>query len=67
MWYSSGHNGRDRLWENLPYSVHVWLTVGTRRTKKHAAYEGRNLLTVICMWVGVSVCVCVGGGGRGVG
>ena len=49
MWYSCGRNGRDRLWENLPYSVHVWFTVRTRWTKKHATYEGRNLLTVICV------------------
>ena len=61
MWYSCGGNGRDRLWENLPYSVHVWLTVRTRRTKKHAAYEGRYLFTVICMWLRV----CIGGGGGG--
>ena len=61
MWYSCGGNGRDRLWENLPYSVHVWLTVRTRRAKKHAAYEGRYLFTVICMWLRV----CIGGGGGG--
>ena len=59
MWYSCGGNGRDRLWENLPYSVHVWLTVRTRRTKKHAANEGRYLFTVICIWLRV----CMGGGG----
>ena len=56
MWYSCGRNRRDRLRENLPYSVHVWFTVRTRRTQEHAAYEGRNLLTVICM---------LGGGGEG--
>ena len=61
MWYSCGGNGRDRLWENLPYSVHVWLTVRTRRTKKHAAYEGRYLFTVICIWLRV----CMGGMGPG--
>ena len=61
MWYSCGGDGRDRLWENLPYSVHVWLTVRTRRTKKHAAYEGRYLFTVSCMWLRV----CIGGGGGG--
>ena len=61
MWYSCGGDGRDRLWENLPYSVHVWLTVRTRRTKKHAAYEGRYLFTVICIWLRV----CMGGMGPG--
>ena len=39
----------------------MWLTVRTRRTKKHAAYEGRYLFTVICMWLRV----CIGGGGEG--
>ena len=63
MWYSCGGNGRDGLWENLPYSVHVWLTVRTRRTKKHAAHEGRYLLTVICIWL--RVCMGRGGGGYG--
>ena len=65
MWYSCGGNGRDGLWENLPYSVHVWLTVRTRRTKKHAAHEGRYLLTVICIWL--RVCMGRGGGDTGPG
>ena len=47
MWHSCGHNGRDRLWKNLPYSLHVWFTIRTRRTKEHVAHEGKKLLTVV--------------------
>ena len=47
MWYSRGHNGRDRLWKNLPYSVHVWLTIRTRRTQEHVAHEGKKPLNIV--------------------
>ena len=47
MWYSRGHNGRDRLWKNLPYSVHVWLTIRTRRTQEHVAHEGKKALNIV--------------------
>ena len=47
MWYSCGHNGRDRLWKNLPYSVHVWITIRTRRTQEHVAHEGKKPLTIV--------------------
>ena len=47
MWYSCGHNGRDRLWKNQPYSVHVWLTIRTRRTQEHVAHEGKKPLTIV--------------------
>ena len=50
MWYSCGHNGRDRLWKNLPYSVHVWLTIRTRRTQEHVAHEGKKLTIVIIIY-----------------
>ena len=47
MWYSCGHNGRDRLWKNQPYSVHVWLTIRTQRTQEHVAHEGKKPLTIV--------------------
>ena len=47
MWHSCGHNGRDRSWKNLPYSVHVWFTIRTRRTQEHVAHEGKKLLTIV--------------------
>lgn len=47
MWHPCGHNGRDWLWQNVPYSVHVWLTVWAWWTEEHATNEGTNL-TEMC-------------------